>query len=192
MTLVRNPCGRKRSFKGIFLVLALCLCACEVQPPEVDRIPTGTTDAGLGGFVDLIVSFDEAGSPVTCTDTIGSICSVQGGTCADHAVLGAPDGRSFDLSGGSQIEVGFLCQPIIDRAPNSDLSPDFRVVSTFVGVGAAIVSVSVDGSTYIVLDTFLRDNQEFDLANESLDFVKFVRITNSGSSTLSIDAIEVL
>ena len=49
-----------------------------------------------------------------------------------------------------------------------------------------------DGSTFIVLDTFLRDNQEFDLANEGLEFVKFVRIANSGSATLSIDAIEVL
>lgn len=173
-------------------MLSMCLCACEAKSPEVDPIPTGTTDAGGAGFVDLIVSFDEAGSPVTCTESVGAICSVQGGICADHAVLGAPDGISFDLTSGSQIEVGFLCQPIVDRAPNSDLSPDFRVVSTFDGIGAAIVSVSEDGSTFTVLDTFLRDNQEFDLANERLDFVKFVRIANSGSSTLSIDAIEVL
>ncbi|MCH7510785.1 MAG: hypothetical protein IIB19_00300 [Chloroflexi bacterium] len=117
---------------------------------------------------------------------------MQTGNCANHAVLGAPDGRVFDLVGGAQIELGFLCQPIIDRAPNSDLSPDFRVVGTFSGPGNAIVSVSVDGSNYIVLDTFLSDNQDFDLANESLEFVKFVRIANSGSATLALDAIEVL
>jgi hypothetical protein len=173
-------------------MLSLCLCACEAESPEVDPIPSGTPDAGSPGFVDLIVSYDEAGTPITCTESVGAICSIQGGICADHAVLGAPDGISFDLAAGSQIEVGFLCQPIIDKAPNSDLSPDFRVVSTFAGVGSAIVSVSEDGSTFIVLDTFLRDNQEFDLANEGLEFVKFVRIANSGSATLSIDAIEVL
>ena len=173
-------------------MLTLCLCACEATPPEVDPIPSASADAGAQGFVDLVVSYDNAGTPVTCTEAVGSICSVQTGPCADHAVLGAPDGQSFDLQSGSQIEVGFLCQPIVDRAPNSDLSPDFQVVGTFAGTGNAVVSVSEDGSTFIVLDTFLRDNQQFDLANESLDFVKFVRIANSGSAVLSIDAIEVL
>jgi hypothetical protein len=173
-------------------MLILCLCACEAEPPPVDPIPMSQVDAGSGGFVDLVVSFEEAGAPVTCTDAIGSICAVQTGTCANHAVLGPPDARSFDLIGGTQIELGFLCQPIVDRAPNSDLSPDFRVVGSFAGTGNAVVSVSADGSDYIVLDTFFSDNQEFDLANESLDFVKFVRIANSGSATLSIDAIEVL
>ncbi len=173
-------------------MLSLSFCACEAAPPEVDPIPSGNADAGSPGYVDLVVSYVEAGTPITCTDTIGGICAVQAGVCADHAVLGAPDGRSFDLTSGSQIEVGFLCQPIVDRAPNSDLSPDFRVVSSFAGVGNAIVSVSEDGSNFTVLDTFSSDNQEFDLANEGLEFVKFVRIANSGSSTLSIDAIEVL
>jgi hypothetical protein len=190
--LVRPNGGRRHSFEGILVLLTLCICACDAQPPAVDPIPTGQADAGGSGYVDLIVSYDEAGTTVTCTEAVGSICSVQTGPCAGHPVLGAPDGSTFDLSSGSQIELGFLCQPIVDRAPNSDLSPDFRVVATFAGVGNAIVSVSEDGSNYTVLDTFTRDNQEFDLATESLEFVKFVRIANSGSATLSIDAIEVL
>lgn len=173
-------------------MLTLCLCACEAVPPEVDPIPSGTPDAGGGGFVDLVVSYDDASGTVTCTADTGAICTPQTGVCADHAILGAPDGRSFDLLGGSQIELGFLCQPIVDRAPNSELSPDFRVVGSFAGTGNAIVSVSEDGSNYTLIDTFLRDDQEFDLANQGLEFVKFLRIANTGSATLSIDAIEVL
>lgn len=192
MRFVRPHFGRGHSFQSILAMLALCLCACEAAPPDVAPIPSGSADAGIQGFVDLVVSYDNAGNPVTCTEEVAGLCRVQTGVCADHAVLGAPDGRSFDLEGGSQIELGFLCQPIVDRAPSSNLSSDFRVVGTFAGIGNAVVSVSEDGSTYIVLNTFLSDNQEFDLAIERLEFVKFVRISNIGSAVLSIDAVEVL
>jgi hypothetical protein len=173
------------------LVLSLSLAGCEATPPEVDPIPSSNADAGVPSYVDFVVSYTEAGSPVTCSESVGNLCTVQTGSCANHAVLGAPDGRSFDLEGGGQLEVGFLCQPIVDRAPNSNLSPDFRVVGTLSG-GGGILSVSVDGSAYTVLDTIVRDNQEFDLANEGLEFVRFVRIASESGATLSIDAIEVL
>ena len=173
-------------------MLALCLWACEAAPPEVDPIVSDSADAGTPGYVDLVVSYTEAGSPVTCTESVSALCSAQTGACANHPVLGAPDGRHFDLQGSEQLEVGFLCQPIVDRAPNSDLSPDFRIVGSVSGTGGAVLSVSSNGSEYVVLDTVLRDNQEFDLANKGLDFVRFVRIAAESGAALSIDAIEVL
>jgi hypothetical protein len=117
---------------------------------------------------------------------------VQTGACADHPVLGPPDGRSFVLEGNGQIELGFLCQPIVDRASNSNLTADFRLVGTLDAGSGAVLSVSEDGSDYVVLDTVVSDNQEFDLANEGLELVRFVRIATASGTTLSIDAIEVL
>lgn len=172
-------------------MLGVSLLACEATSPQVDPIVTGTADAGAPGYVDLVVSYTEAGGLVTCTESVSNICTTQTGACANHAVLGAPDGRNFELQSGGQIEVGFLCQPIVDRAINSELSHDFRFVGS-VTSGQAVLSVSSDGSNYVVLDSIVRDNQEFDLANESLDFVRFVRITADGGAALSIDAIEVL
>lgn len=172
--------------------MAIALGACDATPPEVDPIPVGNADASTPGYVDLIVSYTEGGSPVTCSESVGALCSVQTGPCADHAVLGAPDGTSFSLESNGQLEVGFLCQPIVDRSVGSDLTPDFRLVGTLDGGSGAVLSVSEDGSSYTVLDTIVRDNQEFDLANEGLELVRFVRIANQSSTALSIDAIEVL
>lgn len=172
-------------------MLSFCLLGCEAIPPDVAPIGSGS-DAGGPGFVDLIVSYTEAGSPVTCTDSVSDLCTLQTGPCSNHPVLGAPDGNHFELQGGGQLEVGFLCQPIVDRAPNSDLSPDFRIVGTLSGTGGAVISVSQDGSEFTVLDTVVRDNQEFDLATEGLEFIRFVRIASTSGSAMSIDAIEGL
>jgi hypothetical protein len=177
---------------GGLAMLALVLWACDATPPEVDPIPSGTPDAGSAGYVDLIVSYTENGSPITCSESVGALCSVQTGPCADHAALGAPDGRTYQLEGNGQIELGFLCQPIVDRAEGSNLTADFRLVGTLDSGTGAVLSVSEDGTSYQVLDTVVSDNQEFDLANEGLELVRFVRIAGQGGATLSIDAIEVL
>ncbi len=174
---------------------ALCCVAClgcTAQPPDVGPQPSKLADAGEPGFVDLVISYTENGNPVTCTDSIAPLCQTQSGACSNHPVLGAPDNQRFTLVGPGQIEVGFLCQPIVDRAPNSDLSPDFRIVSTIESGSGGIVSVSEDGSTYLVLDNLIRDDQSFDLSNRGLEYARFVRIAVEAGTSLSIDAIEAL
>jgi hypothetical protein len=176
-------------------VVALCCVAslnCTAQPPDVEPQPSKLTDAGGSAFVDLVLSYTESGNPVTCTDSIAPVCQTQTGDCSDHPVLGAPDSQSFSLVGPGQIEVGFLCQPIVDRAPNSELSPDFRVWATIESGTGAIVSVSEDGSNYVVLDNLIRNDQTFDLANRGLEYARFLRIAVEAGATLQIDSIEAL
>lgn len=162
------------------------------QPPDVGPQPSQLADAGGPAYVDVVISFTQDGVPVTCTETVAPICQEPSGPCANHAVLGAPDGQTFPLQGAAQLEVGFLCNPIVDRAPNSELSPDFKVWGTIDSGTGGVVSVSEDGSNYIVLDNFIRDDQSFDLSNRGLDYVRFVRISSESGASLRIDAIEVL
>ncbi len=166
--------------------------SCTAQPPDVEPQPSRLADAGASTFVDLVVSYTEDGNPVTCTDSLAPVCQTQSGICSNHPLLGPPDEQSFSLVGPGQIEVGFLCQPIIDRAPDSDLSPDFRIVGSIESGSGGIVSVSEDGSTYIVLDNLIRDNQAFDLANRGLQFARFVRVAVEAGASIRIDAIEAL
>lgn len=169
----------------------LALGACEATSPEV--APIGSTDQQPGApYADLVLSYTEAGVPVSCTESIPALCTVQEGSCANHAALGAPDGQDFQLQAGGQIELGFLCHPIVDQAPESELSSDFRIIGSLNLGGSAIVSVSTDGSDYTVLDTFSQDDQAFDLATEGFDYVRFIRIATPSGVSMSIDAVEVL
>ncbi len=173
-------------------VCASAIVACTAQPPDVEPRPSAIADAGASAFVDLVVSYTQDGVPVTCTDELAPICQAPSGACSNHEALGPPDGRSIVLPNAAQLEVGFLCQPIVDRAPNSDLSPDFVVWGTVDSGSGAVVSVSEDGSEFIVLDHLLSDNQSFDLANRGLEYARFVRIVTESGSQVSIDAIEAL
>ncbi|MCP4448413.1 MAG: hypothetical protein GY811_24185 [Myxococcales bacterium] len=171
---------------------ALATLACTAQSPYVEPQPSRFPDAGGPAYVDLVVSYSQDGVPVTCTDSLAPVCQAQEGACGDHAVLGAPDGQSFSMQGASQLEVGFLCQPIVDRAPNSDLSPDFVIWGNVESGSGAVVSVSEDGSNFVVLDSFVSDDQSFDLSSGDLEYVRFVRIASQSGAALSIDAIEAL
>ena len=166
--------------------------ACTAHSPDVEPQPSKLVDAGAPAFVDLVVSYTEEGSPITCTDSIAPVCQTQTGVCSNHPVLGEADNQSFSLVGPGQIEVGFLCQPIVDRAPNSELSPDFRIWGMIDSGSGAIVSVSENGSDYFVLDNWTRDNQAFDLSNRGLEYARFVRVAAGPGASVSMDAIEVL
>ncbi len=170
----------------------LSWAGCTAQPPDVEPQPSKLADAGSSAFADLIVSYTEAGNPITCTDSLAPVCQTQTGVCSNHPVLGAADNQSFSLVGPGQIEVGFLCQPIVDRAPNSELSPDFRILGTIDSGSGAIVSVSENGSDYFVLDNWTRDDQSFDLSNRGLEYARFVRVAAELGASVSIDAIEAL
>ena len=187
-----NDTHRARSVKCGFALFCVASLNCTAQEPNVGPQPNPFADAGGPGFVDLVLSYTEGGNPVTCTDSIAPVCQTQVGICSNHPVLGAPDDQRFSLVGPGQIEVGFLCQPIVDRAPNSELTPDFRVWATIESGIGAIVSVSGDGTEYVVLDDMIRDDQTFDLSNRGLEYARFVRLAVPAGVTLQIDSIEVL
>ncbi len=183
---------RQASLVGIFLtmlVVGLSGCALEEAIPD----STGNSgDANTSPFADLVVSFSENGLPVACGNSIGAVCTSSSGSCSDHASLGAPDSTVFELTGQNSLEVGLLCHPIIDRSDNGGPGNDFRVWAT-VNSGSAVVSVSDDGSTYTVLQNLISNDQAFDLAEQNVQFARFVRITGASSNTsISIDAIEAL
>ena len=187
--------SKPQSSGGGWTVAALLIAlgatgACEAVPPDVGPMPSDLVDAGGPGYVDLVVSFTDNGSLTTCADTTPTICEQQTGPCATHPVLGVPDGVTHSMQANDVLEVGFLCNPILDRTVNSEITADFRVWSTVSGPGGAIVSVSQDGSRYFDLGNLSSDDREFFLDNEQLEFVRFVRITAAAGDTLSIDAIE--
>ncbi len=187
-----NDTQRAHSVKRVFALFCVASLSCTAQPPDVEPQPNTFADAGGPGFVDLVLSYTEGGIPVTCTNSIAPVCQTQVGMCSNHPVLGAPDDQSFSLVGPGQLEVGFLCKPIVDRAPTSELTPDFRVWATIESGIGAIISVSEDGSEYIVLDDMIRDDQTFDLSNRGLEYARFVRVAVPAGATLQIDSIEVL
>ena len=172
------------------VVAVLGVPACDTSPPTPPS-KSPLADAGAPAYADLIVSYSENGIAETCTESIPSICQVQEGPCAGHPVLGAPDSVTHQLVDEDTIEVGFLCNPIIDRAVDSNLSPDFRVLAV-VQQGQAVVSASQDGSTFFALGNLNTDNQSFDLANEQLDFARFVQIAGEPGAVIVIDAVEVI
>jgi len=171
------------------LVVGLGGCALEEAIPD----STGNSgDAGSSPFADLVISFSENGLPVSCGNSIGAVCSSSSGSCTGHASLGAPDSLVFEITGQNSLEVGLLCHPIIDRSDNGGLGNDFRIWAT-VNSGSAVVSVSDDGSTYTVLQSLSSSDQAFDLAEQNVQFARFVRITGAnGNTSISIDAIEAL
>lgn len=156
----------------------------EPQPSEI-------ADAGASTYVDQVITYTQDGVPVTCTEELAPVCQAPTG-CPDHEVLGAPDGRTLTLDNGAQLEVGFLCDPIVDRAPNSDFSPDFIIWATIEQGPGAIVSVSEDGTDYVILDNLISDDQRFDLGIRGYEYARFVQIVAEPGTTVLVDAIEVL
>lgn len=174
------------------VALLAIVTACTAPAAEVPPSPSDLADAGVPTFADLVLSFTESGSPVSCTESIAAICQQQAGVCAGHAALGSPDGVSFELEANGLLEIGFLCDPVVDKASLSEITPDFQVWATLSAGGSAVVSVSEDGSTYQQLDNFVSDNQTFDLSSQEIDFVRFVRIATNANTTMSVDAFEAL
>ncbi len=179
--------NRAAPLSALSLIAAL---ACEATPPDVDNQPSQFADAGGSTYADLVVSYTEGGEQVSCTDNVAPLCETQTGVCADHPVFGAPDNRSITLVGPASLEVGFLCHPILDRAPGSELGSDFVVRATIDQGSGGVVSVSEDGSSYLVLDFLSRDDQAYDLAIREIEYARFVRIAVDAGSTVTVDAIE--
>lgn len=179
-----------RTAGAVFATL-LASSGCELEEELPTPIPIGS-DAGTSPYADLVVSFSENGIPVACDNSIGAVCGPSAGSCADHPSLGAPDSVVFELTGQNSLELALLCHPIIDRSDNGGLGNDFKVWAT-INSGRAIVSVSEDGSTYTILQELRLSDQSFDLAEQDIQFARFVQITGATSNTsISIDAVEAL
>jgi hypothetical protein len=174
------------------LVCAAALCACEAENPDVMDPGSDGLDAG-NAYADFVTAFSEGGEATTCSDSI-PVCGTAA-TCGPAEVLGGPDGAGYAIQPQGSIEVGFLCNLIIEQglSEGGARTDDFNVY-TLGGEGSGNVTVSFDGGTWTTmgsLDT-TAGSQGFDLDYENLEVARFVRITNTGSVALTVDAIEAL
>ncbi len=176
-------------FLGYAILGTAVLSACELQEPTPAPISGGESEPG---FVDLVLSYSENGTPITCDTTVTDLCGVRSGPCAQHEIMGAPDQVTFELQGQSTIEFGLLCHPVLDRADQNAPRNDLTIWAT-IASGSAIVSVSEDGAVFTVLQNLNSNDQSFDLSEQNIPLARFIRITGATSATsIAIDAVEAL
>lgn len=177
--------------RGPMLALALLgslVAGCDVDPPELDP----DFDGGLGDepvYADTLVAVADADGTDTCQPISGCPPS---GPCADHPALGPPDGDAAMLPAEGRIEVAFLCDAILDQGGASP-TPDFRLHGTVPEGAQAVVSVSLDGSSYRDIDFWTQGVEAFDLMrSDETTVVRFVRIAAQLGGGIQLDAVEAL
>lgn len=192
---------------GRLAVLALVLAACKADVPNS---PPMLTDAGLqAGFADTLIGYRAGGATTTCNSALTNCdgTPLTGDCAADDpgvAALGPEDGAAFALDDGGRIEVAFRCGWIMRHPDPNTLDmiiiPDLRVVATGAappdgGTGggpSAVVEVSYDGSTFIVLGPIEAGETSLSLTRIELEVARFVRIADRTGGGLAIDSVEAL
>ena len=140
--------------------------------------------------IDTVLAFTQNGELITCNSEFPSCDQPRNLTCGPIALAGPPDGDSFPLEAGGRLEVGILCGAILEQGGIG--SRDFTITSTVPAGSSAVVEVSFDGIVFHTLTSLDTSNQSFDLAfaTDALDVVRYVRISDSGSGGIAIDAIQ--
>jgi hypothetical protein len=167
-------------------------------------------------YADSVITYLQGGASTDCTGGIPDCHTslVQTGACANVPVTGMNDMKTWPLSGGDNIVIGFQCSSItevgIDLASDGAFGPsaDFRVWGTVSG-NLPSVEVSIDATNYTTVNLWgdyqnQKDQPgfaalgyaDFDLesaiqnASSSLTLVRYVRITQNEGGTSAIDAVE--
>lgn len=176
---------------------ATLLCACALatavaagcaRSPDVDQ-PDNAPDAGPT-FADVVLSFSQGGEPQVCSDGLPPCDGQPVSPCGPSEVLGAPDGTSYSLPAGGDIELGFHCAPAVERGGTG--SPDVKIFADVPEGSSGVVEVSDDGSNYVTWVELTQPNQELDLQTINRELVRFLRISDRGGGGISIDAVEAL
>jgi hypothetical protein len=174
--------GRGLLFAIFFLIGFGCL-----ESPSVPT-PPPPPDAGGAIFADTVIGVSTGGVPRSCTATLPP-CNTAPTECSDvYADIATNDGTVFNLGAGGSLEVGFRCSVVVEHGGMN--SPELKIWSTVPSGSTAVVEVSLDGSQYQTLDVLASPDQTFDLARIGVSTVRFVRIADSGSGGIGIDAVE--
>lgn len=189
---------------------SLTLSACQLRDPVVNT-PDDRPLPNRSVFADVVLQITRDGATTPCTEDGGiPICGTaprpQGSLCENNPALGQPDGVFFDLGPGDVIDLGFLCNFIVEVGLDVDPvtkesipSPDFRIIGRVEDGARPVVEVSLDGTTYVAVDpwafvgktTTYAEDPGFLLEFPMLPEARFVRITeNAGRGRIRIDAIE--
>ena len=177
---------------GITIALLSALaCGCKAESPDIEAPDLGGFDAG-GVYADTIISYGDDANQTSCTDTL-PLCSAAPAPCGPQEILGAPDATAYVLPAYGRIEVAFRCSQITEQGASGDeVTYDFQILATVADSSEAIVEVSFDGSEYFTLQRLTATDQSFDLSREAVSVIRFVRISDTGSGGISIDAISAL
>ena len=181
----QDPTATRREIRLTRHAALLVLVGACASPRDVDVPNDNLPDAGQT-FADLALAWTEGGQLVTCGDLPG--CP-PAGSCTQHAAVGPPNAGEFVLEAGGTLEVGFLCSAFVERGGTT---PDLHIHAVVPATATAVVAASLDGSTYHVLGELDAMTLDFDLARTDLTVARFVRITDTGTGGIRIDALEAL
>ncbi len=197
----------RRALVGLLGACSFCAAGlgaggCTVGPPDLmnpgDREPRTTSI-----YADVILSIGTKTDLTACSEGL-PVCKpdepiVQTGPCANIPVLGKNDMTRFTLGPIGRIELGFLCDAIVEVGTTTGPSNDFTVWAQVTPGAEPVVEVSLDGTQYVTLNPWRQsngvyaDNPGFQLEAEKLYAARFVRITNASTKgTIELDAVEAL
>ena len=149
-------------------------------------VPDGTNPDAGQTFADVALAWTQGGALMTCTELTGCPPS---GACTQQAAVGPPNGTTFVLEAGGTLELGFLCSSFYELGGTT---AELRFHATIPAQASAIVAVSYDGSRYEVLGNLDATTLDLDLSRAQLTVGRFVRITDTGTGGIAIDALEAL
>ena len=188
------------------LVLILCgVGACPEQDPSVD-VPPSSLSHTQPVWADVVLQFSNGAMPTNCVGNGFPQCQnppvPQMGPCANFPALGENDGTSWPIPHAGSIEVGFLCDTIIEVGfdPSNDMdgrSVDFVVWGNATPDSIPVVEVGDDGTQYDAVNFWPKNpdgsyvvNGGFQLETALRTSARFVRISNMGQGTINVDAVE--
>jgi hypothetical protein len=148
----------------------------------------GRLDAANARWADTVIAVTSPAGTVACTSGVGA-CGETPAACAADALLGPADGQSFALGAASSVEVAFRCAPIVGHGADAD---DFTVWCTVPDGSSGVVEVSDDGGSFDAVELLTRSDQSFSLARIGRSTARFVRVTNAGTVSLALDAVQAL
>ena len=202
-----------RFLRPCLAALLATAAACSVGPPHVTP-PNGgeSNDASVGtAWADSVLVYVQSGVSTSCAAGLPDCVTtmIQTGDCADNAVLGPMDGMSWTLNPGDTITIGFKCSSITEVGAIYEdgglvPSPDFQIFGTSTAPAYTIVEVSADDQSFYSVNRWDKlgsaTNPTFDLMYTTqatsnpmpLAFARYVRISQVGSGSAVIDAIESL
>jgi hypothetical protein len=194
----------------IALVFLLCGAgACPDENPDVVVPPNNPThDQPL--FADIVLGYTVGSATTSCIAAGVPQCgsTMPQASCQSDPVLnvlGENDGVSYEVKTNSRVELGFLCDSIIEVGVDTTTDMQGRSVD-FVVWGMAttdsipVVEVGDDGVNYVSVNFWPKNmdgtyvlNGGFELEVASRASARFVRISNTAAQgSIFVDAVEAV
>jgi hypothetical protein len=166
------------------LAALVLLAACQAADPDPGQVGNGGDEGEP--YADAVLGWSEAGVAMSCAAEVGACGTL--GTCGPTDVLGAPDEAGVAIAPGDLMEVGLLCSFVRETGATADL----KLWATFEAGADLVVEVSEDGTAWFDLGAASGDDPELGLEVSELAIARYVRMTNRGTGTVTLDAVEAL